>query len=87
VHAVHLAAVPHMPVRSLERVRVVAQPLLRPRPPTAHSLLLCPCARTRAGQSLPPCATDVFEYGALATVYQDCTSEAATHYQRAAAFR
>lgn len=43
--------------------------------------------RCTTGQTLPPTATDVFDYEALGTVYQDCKSESAAHYQRAAAFR
>jgi len=62
--------------------------------PPAHQLSTSPhvgCLPTPlsvfAGQTLPPCATDVFEYDALGAVFQDCKSESATHYQRAAAFR
>ncbi|KAF8062701.1 SPAC3H8.02 [Scenedesmus sp. PABB004] len=42
---------------------------------------------TLGGQALAPSATDTFEYGALEPLWADAKSEAASHYQRAAAFR
>eukprot|EP00878_Enallax_costatus_P001838 GHUV01001996.1.p1 GENE.GHUV01001996.1~~GHUV01001996.1.p1 ORF type:complete len:1153 (+),score=396.09 GHUV01001996.1:337-3795(+) len=42
---------------------------------------------TLVGQTLPPSATDIFDYNALDPIWADVKSETVTHYQRAAAFR